>query len=318
MAKKITLSVVITVLNEGEHILALLAALDSQTYQADEVIIVDGGSRDKTVELLEQWQKKHHLPVQVYLKTGNRSVGRNEGVQRATSHWIAFTDAGCVPHQNWLKKLVEKIKDNNAETVVAGYYDAVTKTGFEQAVVPYVLVMPDRVNPDTFLPATRSMLISKKLFTQLGGFDETLSDNEDYAFAKKLEHLRDQHQLTIRFAPDAKVSWLPRRTLRSFTWMIYRFARGDIQAGIVRPKVMALFGRYLGLLLMMGWLLSQNKLSWAVIMITSGLMLYTIWSIQKNWRYVPQGWYWLPVLQLAADGAVMMGSVAGWLRRRGS
>lgn len=186
------ISLIVTILNEEQTILDLLEAVRTQTHQPAEVIVVDGGSSDGTTAIIEKYTKHNpHFPLMVKAKKGNRSVGRNLAISLAKNEVIAITDAGCVPQPDWLSELSKSYQHAqstlaNKKIVVAGYYDAQPQTPFEEAVVPYVLVMPDKVNPDTFLPATRSMLVAKKVWLELGGFDEHLSDNEDYAFAKKI------------------------------------------------------------------------------------------------------------------------------------
>ena len=300
-------TVIVTVLNESHTIESLLMALMRQTHHPDEVILVDGGSRDDTFEKSVSFGKQHpELHLKVIQKKGNRSVGRNTAIRSASTKLIAITDAGCIPHTNWVEKLLEKNFSSDL-FAVAGYYDAKPKNAFEEAMVPYVFVMPDKVDPENFLPATRSMLMTKKSWESVGGFNETLSDNEDYAFAHSLK----KSNIPIFFAGDAKVTWIPRQNLRQFSWMIFRFARGDIFSGIVRPKVLFLFGRYVFFLLTVSLTLSLLG-TWAALLFTLLCFLtYFFWSLQKNRRYVPRGWYWLPLLQTTADIAVMTGSLSG-------
>lgn len=298
-------TVCITVLNEEATIERLLNALANQTLRPQEIIITDGGSHDRTLAVATAFGKKNpKLPVRIISVKGNRSVGRNAAIRRASSEWLAITDAGCVPRQDWLAELT-KTQQRSQAKVVAGYYEGLPSTPLEEAMVPYVLVMPDRVDPDKFLPATRSLLIHKSIWQKAGGFDESLSDNEDYAFARNIAKLTK-----IAFARNAIVSWLPRQNLRQFFWMLFRFARGDIQAEILRPKVLLLFVRYLIALAVVTWLVMVRNHEGALLFIVGGLLLYSIWAIAKNKRYTQHGWHWLPVLQLTADVAVFMGSIA--------
>lgn len=300
-------TVIITVLNESHTIDSLLVALMRQTRLPDEVIIVDGGSRDNTFEKSVSFGKQHpELHIKVLQKKGNRSIGRNTAIRIAHTQLIAVTDAGCIPHSTWIEKLLEK-KIATELFVVAGYYDAQPANAFEEAMVPYVLVMPDRVDSDNFLPATRSMLITKKSWEKVGGFDETLSDNEDYAFAHSLK----KSNISIVFTADAKVTWTPRQNLRQFAWMIFRFARGDTFSGIVRPKVVFLFGRYAFFFITACMTVYLRGILLACIYTGVSLGIYVVWSLLKNYRYTPRGWYWLPLLQITADIAVMTGSLSG-------
>jgi glycosyltransferase involved in cell wall biosynthesis len=310
MKNNYSVSIIVTVLNEATTISQLLQSFKVQTYQAGEIIIVDGGSTDETLQLIKAFSKKHPgLNIKTFVKNGNRSVGRNEAIKNVKSNWIAITDAGCAPRKNWLEELIKPIADDKKKKidVVAGYYAGKSTDNFQAAVIPYVLVMPDRVNPQEFLPATRSMLINKKVWQDLGGFSEKLSHNEDYDFAKKIK----KNGYQIVFAQQAIVDWLPVKNLSQFYKMVTRFAEGDIEAGILRPKVIFIFGRYLILLLLVSYLVYQNSIRMLIIILLLALVVYLTWSILKNKKYVSHGWFWLPLLQIISDLAVMIGSVRG-------
>lgn len=295
-------SLICTVLNEEKTIKKLLRSIIRQTVLPNEVVFVDGGSNDATVRIIRLFSKQYpHLHVKVEIKQGNRSVGRNYAISLAKFALIAITDAGCILEKNWLRRLVEEYKKSHKQ-VVAGYYAGYAKTNFQKAIVPYVLVTPEQVNPETFLPATRSMLIEKQVFTKVGRFNELLSDNEDYAFAKQLE----KQQIPIAFTQEAIVFWIPRKTLKDFYSMIFRFARGDIFAGIIRPKVILIFLRYI----VFAMLLYLN-----IKLLIAVLAFYCAWSIQKNKRFVGGGFLYLPILQISSDFAVMQGSLAGFFAR---
>lgn len=304
-----SVAVVVTTLNEEATIEPLLNCLQKQTHKPQQVIVVDGGSSDATLKILKNFQSSHKkFPLQVIVAKGNRSLGRNEGIANVKVPWVAITDAGCCPESGWLEELVSEQQRSKAE-VIAGYYKAYPQTNFERAMVPYALVMPERVDEDNFLPATRSMLIAKQTWLKAGKFDERLPDNEDYAFAKKLQ----KQEIKMSFAKNAVVVWQPRATLRDFTKMIFRFARGDMEAGIVRPKVLLIFLRYLVVL----WIfVATLRTESPVILVTLllGLATYIVWAIDKNYTYVRSGWHWLPVLQISSDLAVMAGSIAGLYR----
>ncbi len=305
-------SVVVTVLNEQATIIDLLKSLSQQTLPPSQVIIVDGGSTDQTVELLRQYQQQHHdFPLEILTRHGNRSVGRNWGIRKSIHELIAITDAGCMPQRDWLEQIIrcyvsseKRDSATSQNKVIAGYYQAALGTPFQEAAAPYFLVMPDRVNTAHFLPATRSMLLPKSVWRDLGGFDERFTHNEDYAFAHKLL----DHKITITFAPGAIVSWLPPPSLRVFDRCIYRFAQGDIYAGIFRPKVGLIFARYIFLSLLILAAKYDSKI-WLVVFLST--VLYILWSVAKNIKYTPRGWFYLPILQVVSDVLVMCGSLVG-------
>lgn len=313
------ISFISTFLNEEDNIVPFLDSVIKQTKKPDEIILVDGGSTDKTLSIISIFLAERDLASQdkfpaskviVITKKGNRSVGRNEAIRRANGDVIACSDVGCILDKNWLSKIVDPF-NNESVDVVAGYYDALASTPFQKCLTPYVLVMPNRVNPDTFLPATRSIAFKKSAWEKVGGFDEKLANNEDYAFAKKLR----VKLLKIVFAKNAIVHWIPRSTLPQAFNMIWRFALGDAEAGIVRPKVILIFIRYLiGFILLAAALFNNSPLLY--LFCITLLVGYILWSIKKNYRYVNDPWafFFLPLLQFTADFAVLDGTLRGLLR----
>ena len=304
--KMLPLALVVTVLNEAKSIDILMEAIAQQTQAPQEFILVDGGSTDTTVTQANSWQDKLGLTkLTVILKPGNRSVGRNAGIKASSQEWIAITDAGCTPDENWLENLWDAHQANQEAQLISGLSLGAPRSSFQEAQVPYVLVMPEKINPSTFLPATRNMMMTKAAWQKIGMFDEELSDNEDYAFAR---HAQDQ-KISMSMTFDAVVRWHPRPDLKSFSSMIFRFARGDARAGLFRPKVALIFARYLaGLLLILTLWYFQAPQTLPIIV--SLLTTYSLWAIVKNYQYTT-AWWWLPVLQFVSDGAVMVGNFWG-------
>jgi glycosyltransferase involved in cell wall biosynthesis len=317
-------SLIVTVLNEADNIKLLLEAITSQTRLPDEVIMVDGGSIDGTVRIIKKYLKKEadRNPKIKKLLTNNflikklpgsnRSIARNWAISNAKHPLIAITDAGCVPRPDWLEELY-KTYEKTESPIVGGFFFGLPLTPFEQAVVAYTLQMPDRVNPNRFIPTTRSVMITKEIWGRLGGFDEDLSANEDFPFF----FFARLDKVDIAFNQDAVVGWIPRRNFNEFIRMIYAFARGDIEAGIVRSRVQLLFGRYI---LVLGAVLflviaRGTPIPQLLPVLAFWLSVYLLWAIWKNVRYVPKGWYWLPILQLTADLTVMTGSIMGLVNR---
>ena len=124
-------SVVVTVRNDEFDLRELLAALEAQTRAPEEVVVVDGGSIDGTLDVLRGWRPER-FPVRVLVEPGsNIAQGRNAGVRAAQSEWIACTDAGCRPDPGWLDALAAGAA--HAE-IVAGIFVAEGESPFERAV----------------------------------------------------------------------------------------------------------------------------------------------------------------------------------------
>lgn len=303
------ISFITTVLNEEETIIPLLESLESQTKPPDEVIIVDGGSTDNTLSAISN--KK--IKVRLLIKKGNRSVGRNEAIRNSKGEVIVCTDGGCVLQRDWIEQITKPFKDSEVD-VVAGFYKGMVKNAFEKALVPFVLVMEDRLNPNNFLPATRSIAFKKNIWKKLEGFDEKLNNNEDYVFAKKLKKAGTK----ILFAKEAIVFWRPRKNLKEAFIMFYRFAKGDSESGIFRPKVILILGRYLiGIIFLL--LFFYTHLPFLAILIAVLAISYVFWAVLKNYKYVDNllSTFYLIVLQFLSDFAVITGTVSGLINRLG-
>lgn len=296
-------SVVVTVFNEEESIGKLLEALLTQTKASSEIIIVDGGSTDATASIISNFQfaiSNDKRKVKFFTKRGNRSVGRNEGIRQAKNEILAITDAGCYPKKDWLKKLIVPFGNHDVQ-VVSGYYAGIARTPFEEAAIPYFLVMPDRALYQTeFLPSARSMAIRKSAWKKVAGFPEEFSHNEDLVFSYRLK----EAGFNFTFSREAIVYWYPPKNLVETAVKFFRFALGDSQSGIKRPKVYLIFVRYfIGIIVF----LFDPKLALFLILI------YYFWAVTKNLRYV-SSWraaLFAGIIQIVSDICVMLGWATG-------
>jgi glycosyltransferase involved in cell wall biosynthesis len=305
-------SFIATVLNEQNTVEKFLDSIFSQTRVPDEIIIVDGGSTDNTISEISKFKFPTHdtkVRIKLIFKKGNRSVGRNEAIKNASNEIIACSDSGCILDKDWIENIIKPFKNKGVD-VVAGYYGGLAKTNFQKCLIPYVLVMPDRVIDSNFLPSSRSMAFKKYIWQKAGRFPEKYNNNEDYVFARKLKSINAK----IAFEKSAIAFWIPRENIKDAFIMFYRFALGDAESHIYRPKVVLIFLRYivaLGLIFMS--YISRSSL----ILNTFYLMLitYIAWAIAKNYKYVKNisALYYLPLIQIISDFAVILGTARGLL-----
>jgi len=242
----------------------------------------------------------------VIRKGASRAKGRNIGILNSNSNIIAVTDAGGYPKKDWLEKITAPFVNPKVK-VVSGYYQAQAMTVFEKCVVPYFLVMPDKITPSMeFLPSSRSVAFRKLIWKKVGGYPQRFLYNEDLVFDYNLK----KAGVSFYFESEAQVVWFPPKNLFQAARKLFRFAWGDTQAGIPRPKVKLIFLRYGVGLFLFGFRFYQ-------ILIFS-VSLYFLWAIWKNFRYArfSQALFWLPVIQATSDLTVMAGIVLGRLTRK--
>ena len=98
--------------------------------------------------------------------------------------------------------------------------------------------------------------------------------------------------------------------------MFFRFAFGDIQANIIREKVIYLFLRYLLIvyLLLLAVIMKSIYLNLFILLL---MVLYILWSIGKNYRYVNNylAIIYFPLIQIVSDASVILGSSLGILQK---
>src|SRR5947208_3320536 len=106
------ISLVIPVKNEEGSLENLYSSIRQQTRRPDEVVIVDGGSTDKTVEIGRRLSADESDFKFIETPQASPGRGRNIGIENARFEWIAFTDAGIKLEADWLKNLVGVVRDD--------------------------------------------------------------------------------------------------------------------------------------------------------------------------------------------------------------
>jgi glycosyltransferase involved in cell wall biosynthesis len=191
-----------------------------QKYVVDEIIVVDDGSRDKTVEIAVQY------PARVVRHKGNKGLGaaRNTGLRIANNELVASLDADCVADSDWLRRLVVYFDDDRVgivggrliEAICASVADRWRKTHMSQE-------WGDRqvVNPKFMFG--NNTIIRKSVVEGMGGYDERLRTNgEDADLSRRLR----AKGYNMIYDPGAIVRHLRHDNIRSILdahWKYWRY-----------------------------------------------------------------------------------------------
>jgi glycosyltransferase involved in cell wall biosynthesis len=230
-------SLVTTVKDSADHVGEFLASVRAQTRMPDEIVVVDGGSTDGTLDRLRGAEGITLIEEQ----GANISRGRNLAIQAATHDVLAVSDADCVLEPAWLERLLEPIESGG--DVSMGTSVPVVD-GFLQACIAAVnLPSPEELDEATFMPSARSVAFRRSAIEAAGGYPEWLDIGEDMY----VNHRWRELGLDLRLARGAVVHWRLRRGLRA-TWRQYfRYARGDAIAGMYPGRHALRFAVYGGL-----------------------------------------------------------------------
>jgi glycosyltransferase involved in cell wall biosynthesis len=310
------ISICITILNEEKFISNLLISLARQTKRPDEIIIVDGGSKDKTVEIIRHFIKKDKI-IKLFIEKGTIAHCRNISIELATGDIIATTDSGCIANKDWLEKITYHFKHEKIG-LIAGFYNMPYLNSLQEAIRVYLGILPQKFD-QTFLPSARSVAFRKSVWEEVGGFNENLErGGEDTEFFYKCV----KNGVKIIREKSARVEWSEVKTLnlKTFLKKVYVYSKGDGQAKIWwhptkqlsshNIRISAIFTRYLiGLFLFVYSFLDSHFFPYFIILI----ILYLLYPIIK-WKSLIRGnlaRLYLPIIQVLTDFVTMYGFLAG-------
>ena len=115
------LSVIIAAYNAETYLEETLDSVISQTLNDYEVIVVNDGSSDHTLEILKNYQKKSSILKIIDKENGGPSSARNAGLDIAQGDFIYFFDADDLLDPDSLEALYERAVNTNADIVIAKY-----------------------------------------------------------------------------------------------------------------------------------------------------------------------------------------------------
>jgi mycofactocin system glycosyltransferase len=205
MAEFPSVSIIIPVHNRPEDMEACLNSLMRLNYPKDklEVLVVDDASTDTTPDVVSRF------PVRLIRNKQNRQAAfcRNLAAQQATGEIVAFIDSDCLADPCWLLELIPAFKDATLGAVggrVDAYYDEGGLDRYEKVKSSLIMgTWPKRSqqdNPFFYVPSC-NLLVRRKLFISLGGFDETLVVGEDvdlcFRISKQGYHLEYRTMGTV-------------------------------------------------------------------------------------------------------------------------
>lgn len=193
--KRPLFSVIIPTLNEEKFLPLLLESLSHQTLRDFEVIIVDGKSKDKTVNQAEAYRKE--LPSMRILTSMQRNLPlqRNLGAAKAKGDWYVFVDADSIlmPYvfarmkrfileekpqffSTWCMPDSGHIQDSILALLVNVYWESTVLLKRQVAPGPFTAVNAD-------------------VFHEVGGYDESHAYNEDVDLGLRLAKKNIQFQM---------------------------------------------------------------------------------------------------------------------------
>lgn len=166
--KEPLVSIIIPVKNGDKYIRKCLKSINQQTYKNIEVLIIDGGSTDKTLDIAKEFKAK------IYKTKNGRSYQKNFGASKAKGKYLYFVDCDFYLDKNIVKEAVHLLENNEADMVEV-HNTSDPKVSFWSKVRKFER---DMFINDEYTISPR--FIPKDIFWSVKGFDEHLIAAEDY------------------------------------------------------------------------------------------------------------------------------------------
>jgi glycosyltransferase involved in cell wall biosynthesis len=337
-------SFICTVYNEEDSILRFLESLKAQTVLPGEIIIVDGGSKDRTFSIMENFfdnwarEKGSCIKLQIGKKPGNSpengllvklikeegasiSMGRNTAIREASGIFISVSDAGCVLDQNWLEEINTGL-DEDPGIVNGGMNYSICRSMLEKLLALSIMPGLNEVKRESFMPSSRNVSFRKTGWEKCKGYPEDLDFGEDMKFDFRLK----RQGYDLKFCSGAVVYWRMREDLIGIFKQFFRYAKGDALGRMypLRHMIRFLSGALFIAIVLAGILLSPWILF--VLVLPAGVYcyrpyyrLFVRWEGNEKCR--PYGVKKLPALLLIPllliyiDTAKVFGYLYGLLKR---
>jgi O-antigen biosynthesis protein len=236
-------SVVVCAYNAERTVDRCLASLAALNYPDYEVIVVNDGSRDRTIEIAG------HYPFCQIISQPNMglSVARNVGAEAATGEIVAYTDSDCVADPDWLAYLVAKMEASGLAVCGGPNFPPPEDSLVPAAVAvapggPTHVLLGDDVAEHI---AGCNMAFRRETLLRLGGFDpifRTAGDDVDICW-----RFQDAGY-AIGFSPAAVVWHFRRNTVRAYCNQQRGYGKAEALVYLKHPFRFNQFGqaRWLG------------------------------------------------------------------------
>lgn len=174
----VRVSVVVPFYNAAAHLQDCIAGLLSQSLPADqyEVILVDDGSTDGAAKLAEGY------PVRVIQQPNQGApAARNTGIRAASGAWVALTDSDCITSRNWLRALMQAVRDTGETPAALGAAGSMVGHQSIHPAARYVDISggleAERHLAHPLFPfaPTGNVMLRRDALEAVGGFDERFS-----------------------------------------------------------------------------------------------------------------------------------------------
>lgn len=121
---QINISIIMSIYNSAQYLSESISSILNQSYQDFELILVDDGSSDNSLEMCMEFADKDERIVVIHKGNGGVSSARNAGIERSRGAFLRFVDADDILPQDSLLRLITPVKENENIDLVLGKFES--------------------------------------------------------------------------------------------------------------------------------------------------------------------------------------------------
>ena len=218
----VSCSIVICTYNRVDYLKKSIPALLNLDFSDFEIIIVNDGSTDSTIDYLNTLKANSKIKIINNEKNFGLSLSRNIGIRHAGHDIVAFTDDDCIADKNWLRQLLLGFAQAQVGFVIGQvFYRSAKYRGY----------FPERLvqNIGAQWPMGANIAYRKTVFKQIGYFEDKFFrvGNEDSeiairAVAAGINFVRQPEAIVLHQAMDWHVSSLLRAARNFSVWPVLK------------------------------------------------------------------------------------------------
>ena len=219
--------------NEAEYIEKVLKFFINSSPSGKELLLIDGGSTDGTKRIINEWTNKYSN-IRL-LENENKYVpfALNIGIKNSNGDPIIRLDAHTEYAEDYFEQIIKTFNDTGAD-IVGGPMNAVGKTNFHIAVAQATSTVfgvgDSKIHKGRYKGESNHVYLGawrRKLFDEIGYFDERLKRNQDDEFHYRARSLGKR----IYLNPEIKSYYYPRSSLSKLINQYFQY-------GLFKPVVL--------------------------------------------------------------------------------
>ena len=185
-------SVIIPVYNAEATLVKCLDSVCGQTYNNLEILLINDGSKDNSLEICELYAQRDSRIVLHTQKNAGPSAARNKGLDLATGEYIAFTDSDDYVEPDMIERLVAAAQENNVDMVICSFVEERDGSRYHKIAHPsgyydqemcwkIALDVIDNNSKTRIPPYSYIRLVRRSFFEETGlRYNHKIKRSEDY------------------------------------------------------------------------------------------------------------------------------------------